>query len=86
LGVIKEAFWPDRSRQPDDVKEFEAEAVPYWVTDRLNLDIGSVQYLAGYLSDDKLLPNYSPDIVATATGKIEEIANRWTRVALINPF
>lgn len=73
LGARKQGFWPDRSHASDDVKEFEAEAVAYWVTDRLNLDIGSVQYLSGYLSDDKLLPNYSLDAVTKATGKIEEM-------------
>jgi hypothetical protein len=56
-----------------EVEEFEAEAVAYLVTDRLNLDIGSVQYLAGYLSDDKPLPNYSLDAVLSAVGKVEAI-------------
>lgn len=80
LGAIDEGFWPDRSHASIDVKEFEAEAVAYWVTDRLNLDIGSVQYLAGYLSDDTLLPNYSLDNVLKAVGKIEEMLRGTFRV------
>ena len=62
------------------MREFEAEAVAYLVTDRLSLDIGSVQYLAGYLSDDKPLPNYSLDTVLTAAGKIEEMLRGTFRV------
>jgi len=73
LGVIEMAFWPDRRKIPRDVQEFEAEAVAYLVTDRLNLDIGSVQYLAGYLSDEKPPPNYSLDAVLKAAGKIEDM-------------
>lgn len=56
-----------------DVREFEAEAVAYFVTDRLNLDIGSVSYLSGYLSETKPIPNYSMDAVLKAAGKIEEM-------------
>jgi hypothetical protein len=73
LGVREQGFWPDRRNQMPEVEEFEAEAVAYLVTDRLNLDIGSVQYLAGYLSDDKPLPNYSLDAVLSAVGKVEAI-------------
>ena len=80
LGAIEKGFWPDNSNAPEDVREFEAEAVAYLVTDRLNLDIGSVQYLAGYLSDDKPLPNYSLDAVSKAVGKIEEMLRGTFRV------
>lgn len=51
----------------------EAEAVAYLVTDRLNLDIGSVAYLAGYLTEKEPVPNYSLDAVLKAAGKIEEM-------------
>jgi hypothetical protein len=74
LGETDEGFWPDRRNTKEDVKEFEAEAVAYLVTDRMNLDIGSVQYLAGYLTSKDQLPNYSLDIVLKAAGKIEEMA------------
>ena len=57
---------------PKDEREFEAEAVAYFVTDRMNLDIVSVSYLAGYL-DHEWLPNYSLDAVLKAVGKIEEM-------------
>jgi len=39
-----------------------------------------VQYLAGYLSDDKPLPNYSLDNVLKAVGKIEEMLRGTLRV------
>jgi uncharacterized protein DUF955 len=73
LGYLEEGFWPDRRYATKVTRELEAESVAYLVTDRLNLDIGSVQYLASYLSDDKPLPNYSLDSVLKAVGKIEEM-------------
>jgi hypothetical protein len=77
---VKDEFWPDNSNAPKIVREFEAEAVAYLVTDRLNLDIGSVQYLAGYLSGDKPLPDYSLDTVLKAVNKIEEMLRGTFRV------
>jgi hypothetical protein len=80
LGDFDDGFWLDRSYVTKVTREFEAEAVAYLITDRLNLDIGSVQYLAGYLSDDKPLPNYSLDTVLKAAGKIEEMLRGKFRV------
>ncbi len=80
LGAVKEGFWPDNSSAPKDVREFEAEAVAYLVTDRLGLDLGSHKYLAGYLSGDKLLPGYGLDTVLKAAGKIEEMLRGTFRV------
>ncbi len=74
LGETEEGFWPNRGGTNDDVKEFEAEAVAYLVTDRMNLDIGSDKYLSSYLTSREQLPNYSLDIVLKAAGKIEEMA------------
>ena len=72
LGATKRGFWP--ARRPElKTREFEAEFVAYLVTDRLNLDIGSVSYLAGYLQDDQVLPEYSLDTVLIAAGKIEDM-------------
>jgi hypothetical protein len=56
------------------VREFEAEAVAYLVTDRMALDIGAFEYLAGYLSEDRRLPDYSLEAVLKAAGKVEEMA------------
>jgi hypothetical protein len=81
LGAVKDRFWPDNSNAAKDVREFEAEAVAYLVTDRLGLDIGSHKYLAGYLSDaSRPLPNSSLDTVLTAAGKIEEMLRGTFRV------
>lgn len=80
LGYLEDAFWPDRRDATKVTREFEAEAVAYLITDRLNLDIGSAQYLASYLSDDKPLPNYSLDTVLKAAGKIEEMLRGRFRV------
>jgi|SRR5882724_2327726 len=80
LGHLEEGFWPDRANTTKVTRELEAEAVAYLVTDRLNLDIGSVQYLAGYLSDEKPLPGYSLDSVLKAVGKIEEMLRGTFRI------
>ena len=80
LGYLEEGFWPDRRNTTKVTRELEAEAVAYLVTDRLNLDIGSVQYLAGYLADGKALPDYSLDTVLKAVGKIEEMLRGTFRV------
>ena len=80
LGYLEEGFWPDRRYATKITRELEAESVAYLVTDRLNLDIGSVQYLASYLSDDKPLPNYSLDTVLKAAGKIEDMLRGTFRV------
>jgi hypothetical protein len=80
LGAVKDGFWPDNSNASKDAREFEAEAVAYLITDRLNLEIGSVRYLAGYLSGEKPLPNYSLDTVLKAVGKIEEMLRGTFRI------
>lgn len=73
LGTTKRGFWSDRSQLATRTEEFEAEAVAWMVTERLNLDIGSARYLAGYLDSDLPLPEYSLDTVLNATGKMEEM-------------
>ena len=74
LGRTKSGFWPDRREMAKRVKEFEAEAVAYLVTDRMGLDIGSAGYLAAYLEPRRELPNYSLEAVLKAAGKVEEMA------------
>ncbi|MCC6489646.1 MAG: ImmA/IrrE family metallo-endopeptidase [Candidatus Hydrogenedentes bacterium] len=73
LGQTKDGFWPKRPPLTIEAREFEAEVVAYMVTSRMNLDIGSVEYLSGYLGADKTLPVYSLDAVLKAVGKIEEM-------------
>jgi hypothetical protein len=80
LGAVEGGFWPDRSHAAKVTREFEAEAVAYLIADRLNLDIGSVEYLAGYLVGNKPLPNYSLDSVLKAVGKIEVMLRGTFRV------
>ena len=70
-GITKHGFWPDRSDTNHAVQEFEAETVAYFVTDRMNLDIGSDAYLSSYVRADSPLPNYSLDNVLKAVGVIE---------------
>jgi hypothetical protein len=46
LGAWENGFWPDRHHVTHAVRECEAEAVAHFVTERLNLGIGSVRYLS----------------------------------------
>ncbi len=73
LGVTEDAFWLPRKSLSLPTREFEAEAVAYLVTERLALDIGSAEYLSGYLGADQATPDYSLDAVLKAAGKIEEM-------------
>jgi hypothetical protein len=72
LGETERGFWPDRQDTAIMTREVEAEAVAYFVTERMNLDVGSVRYLAGYV-DDASLPAYSLENVVKAVGKIESM-------------
>jgi len=74
LGVTERGFWPERWLPEKKGQEFEAEAVAYFVTDRMGLDIGSAGYLAEYLQDSQTLPNYSLEAILKAAGKVEEMA------------
>jgi len=73
LGETEDGFWHDRRDTTLPARELEAEAVAYLVTERLHLDIGSVEYLAGYLKDGSQLPDYSLDAVLKAASKVEEM-------------
>lgn len=85
LGMTQQGFWADRSGTVHAVREFEAEAVAYLVTDRLNLDIGSVSYLAGYISSGDRLPDYSLDAALKAAGKLEEMMSGRFRLKRSKP-
>jgi hypothetical protein len=72
LGTIENGFWPDRSDTLLKAREFEAEAVAYLITRRYKLDIGSTEYLSGYLTAGAR-PSGSLEIVLKAVKKIEEM-------------
>lgn len=74
LGKSELGWWPDRPQMHLNIREFEAEVVAYFVTERMALDIGSAEYLAAYLDKDRPLPNYSLETVLKAAGKVEEMA------------
>ena len=74
LGWSEHGWWSGRTELSKPVKESEAEAVAYIVAERMVLDIGAVEYLAGYLQNDQELPDYSLEAVLKAAGKVEEMA------------
>ena len=71
LGEDKENKINDRTNLTYEIEEFEAEAVAYLVTDRMNLDIGSVSYLSNYLDSKQEIPGYSLEMVLKVAGRIE---------------
>lgn len=71
LGEDKNNKITGRTNLTHAIKEFEAEAVAYLVTDRLGLDIGSVSYLSGYLNAKQDVPEFSLDMVLKVAGRIE---------------
>ena len=62
--------WPNRQILPNEVKEFEAEAVSYIVGKRLGFTTGSAAYLKDYI-DDATRSKVSPSAIARVAGRIE---------------
>ena len=73
-------WWEHRTGLNLATRELEAEATAYFVASRMALDIGSVSYLAGYLSSNTKLPTYSLEAVLRAAGKVEEMTTKDFRV------
>lgn len=73
LGSAKGEVWPNRRNLSLVTREFEAEAVAFLVTDRMGIEIGSDEYLSGYLSGEQPLPAYSLDAILKAAGRIEQM-------------
>lgn len=76
LGTTDDRWWPDRRNVPSDATELEAESVAYLVCRRFGVDSASAAYLAGYLRDNKQLPEISLERVMVAAGLIERMSTR----------
>lgn len=85
LGVTGEKLWELRGELSHDTREFEAEAVAYLVCERLNIDPGSAACLAGYLSVEGPLPDFSLEAILKAAHLVEEMANGLVRLRKKGP-
>ena len=75
LGTPTEKWWPDRSRLNKIVCEFEAESVCYLVCGRVGIDNPSDKYLAGYIEQNRQVPEISLECVMAASGLIEKMGS-----------
>jgi hypothetical protein len=75
LGTLTERWWPDRSRLSTAVREFEAESVCYLVCGGVGIEDPSDKYLAGYIEQNRQVPEISLECVMAASGLIEKAEN-----------
>lgn len=60
-------------------EELEAETISFLICKKLGLETNSAEYLAGYISCDKDLEEFSHELVIKIADKIEEIfLKKWT--------
>ena len=73
LGSPNEKWWPNRSNQPDTIRELEAESACYLVCSRLGIENPSEEYLSTYVKDEDTLSTISLDCVIKAATLIERM-------------
>jgi hypothetical protein len=66
-------WWPNRSKLPLEIREFEAESVCYLLCTRLGIENPSAEYLAGYVRSYETTPPISLDAVMKASWLIERM-------------
>ena len=76
LGTPNENWWPDRSGEQIDVREFEAESVSWLVCERAGIKNPSDKYLNDYLTDSAQIPKVSLENVLKAAGMVEAMTLR----------
>ena len=75
LGTPNEKWWPNRRHLSGAVCEFEAESVCYLVCGRVGINNPSDEYLAGYMKQNKHVPEISLECVMAAAGLIEKMGS-----------
>ena len=75
VGTPNEKWWPNRSRLNKAVCEFEAESVCYLACGRVGIDNPSDEYLAGYMEQNRQVPEISLEAVMAASGLIEKMGS-----------
>ena len=81
LGTPNEKWWPDRSKLPTPVCEFEAESTCYLVCGRLGIETPSAEYLADYLvkNAEGDVPAISLERILKSVGLIEQMGRERLR-------
>jgi len=79
-GKIKEIKLMQR-RMTRTAEELEAETISFLICKKLGLETRAAEYLAGYISSDKDLEQFSHELVIKIADKIEEIfLKKWTSI------
>jgi len=79
-GKIKEIKLMQR-RMTRTAEELEAETISFLICKKLGLETKAAEYLAGYISIDKDLEQFSYELVIKIADKIEEIfLKKWTSI------
>ncbi len=62
-------------------EELEAETISFLICKKLGLETRAAEYLAGYISSDKDLEEFSHELVIKIADKIEEtFLKKWTTI------
>jgi len=62
-------------------EELEAETISFLICKKLGLETRAAEYLAGYISSEKDLEQFSHELVIKTADKIEEIfLKKWTTI------
>lgn len=79
-GKIKEIKLLQR-KMTRTAEELEAETISFLICKKLGLETRAAEYLAGYISSEKDLEQFSHELVIKTADKIEEIfLKKWTTI------
>lgn len=79
-GKVKEIKLMQR-KMTRTAEELEAETISFLICKKLGLETRAAEYLAGYISSDKDLEQFSHELVIKIADKIEEIfLKKWTTI------
>lgn len=73
LGINNKSWWRDRQDITNSSKEIEAESISFLVCKRNGLQTTSEAYLSAFVTNNKIMPDISLDIVITVAGYIEQM-------------
>lgn len=80
VGTPDPAWWPDRRKTTEPVREFEAETVAYLACQRVDVNATMPPYLDGYLEAHDTVPDgISLDVITKAAGMVIEMMDGWAK-------
>ena len=75
-----EHSWLKKRSCTTNEKEFEAETVSFLVCRRLGIEYDPKEYLAGYIKEDRQIPDISLDFIFRAVDQIEQMAKGYIEI------